>query len=207
MRHASPRARAKRARFRKPERSRPPRLRPCVESIPGLTAHLDRSIQPWTAPASCPGSSRRRAAADAKDLADFGRLVGSWDLDVVYHHDDGRIEHRPGEWHFAWILEGRAIQDVWRVPGAGPGDPLRGYGTTIRVWDPELGAWRVTWVSGLGGGQTSFIASAIAGEIVMESQGEDEIFRWIFSDITTTASTGGPGNAGRRAGAGWSRRK
>lgn len=126
-------------------------------------------------------------AADEKELADFGRLVGSWDLDVAYHRDDGRIEHRPGEWHFAWILEGRAIQDVWRVPGAGPGEPPRGYGTTIRSWDPELDAWRVTWVSGLGGGTTEFIASAIGGEIVMESQGEEEIFRWIFSDITPTS--------------------
>ena len=140
---------------------------PCTRAgeLPGLLAH---------------GS----AATDAKDLADFGRLVGSWDLDVAYHHDDGRIEHRPGEWHFAWILEGRAIQDVWRVPGTGPVDPLRGYGTTIRAWDPELGAWRATWVSGLGGGLTSFIASAVGGEIVMESQGQDEIFRFIFSDIT-----------------------
>ena len=142
-------------------------LAPCAraDGLPGLLAH---------------GS----AAMDAKDLADFGRLVGSWDLDVAWHHDDGRIEHRPGEWHFAWILEGRAIQDVWRVPGAGPGDPPRDYGTTIRAWDPELDAWRVTWVSGLSGGTTAFIASAVGGEIVMESQGEDETFRWIFSDIT-----------------------
>jgi hypothetical protein len=145
----------------------------------------------WAIPACCaragelPGLlAQGSAATDARELADFGRLVGSWDLEVAWHHDDGRIEHRRGEWHFAWILEGRAIQDVWRVPGAGPGDPPRGYGTTIRAWDPELEAWRVTWVSGLGGGATSFIASALGGEIVMESQGEEEVFRWIFSDIT-----------------------
>jgi len=136
-------------------------------------------------PAELPGLvASTPSAPDAEAAKAFGRLVGSWDLDVAYHHEDGRIEHRPGEWHFAWILEGRAIQDVWRVPGAGPADPPRGYGTTIRAWDPELEAWRVTWVSGLGGGTTAFIASAIGGEIVMESQGEEEIFRWIFSDIT-----------------------
>lgn len=128
--------------------------------------------------------AERGSPADAKELAGFGRLVGSWDLDVVYHHEDGRIEHRPGEWHFSWILEGRAIQDVWHVPAVEPGAAPRVYGTTIRAWDPELGAWRVTWVSGLSGGTTSFIASAIAGEIVMESQGEEQISRWIFSDIT-----------------------
>lgn len=120
-------------------------------------------------------------------LRTFGRLVGSWDLDVAYHLADGQVEHRPGEWHFAWILEGRAIQDIWRVPGPEPGSAPRGYGTTLRSWDPELGAWRVTWVSALTGGTTSFIASRAGGEIVMEAQGEADQFRWIFSDITPTS--------------------
>ncbi len=135
------------------------------------------AIQPWQTAGEL---AAHRADADAfpdmKELAAIDSLVGSWDLDVAYHHDDGRIEHQPGEWHFAWILDGRAVQDVWRMPGS--------YGTTIRAWDPDLGAWRGTWVSELSDGTTTFIASAIAGEIVMESQGEEEISRWIFSDIT-----------------------
>jgi hypothetical protein len=39
-------------------------------------------------------------------------------MDGVLHRDEGRYE-APGEIHAAWVLEGRAIQDVWilRTPG------------------------------------------------------------------------------------------
>jgi hypothetical protein len=150
----------------------------------GATA-LWIAIQPWQTAGEIPAlRASADYAADMKELAAIDRLVGSWDLDVAYYHDDGRVEHRPGEWHFAWILDGRTVQDVWRVPATEPRAAPRGYGTTIRAWDPDLGAWRGTWVSELSEGTTTFIASAVAGEIVMESQGEEEIFRWIFSDIT-----------------------
>ena len=120
----------------------------------------------------------------ARELAAFGGLVGSWDVDVAYPRLDGRVEHRPGEWHFAWILEGRAIQDVRRVTSADPAATPLSDGATISAWDPDLGAWRVSWVSGLSGATTSFVASAIGGEIVLESQGEAKVRRRIFSDIT-----------------------
>ena len=77
------------------------------------TAFLWTAFVPCARAAELPGLlASGGPAADGKELAEFGRLVGSWDLDVAYHRDDGRIEHRPGEWHFAWILEGRAIYVV-----------------------------------------------------------------------------------------------
>lgn len=51
-------------------------------------------------------------------MALYGWLIGSWALDVSEHLDDGSARRRPGEWHFGWALEGRAIQDVWIVPPA-----------------------------------------------------------------------------------------
>ncbi len=53
-----------------------------------------------------------------------------------------------GEWHFGWALEGRAVQDVWIVPPRGElrrGDAaanVNSYGTTLRVYDPDIDAWR-----------------------------------------------------------------
>ena len=38
---------------------------------------------------------------------------------------------RNGEWHFGWVLEGRAIQDVWIVPP-------RGNGATAMLWQRQL---------------------------------------------------------------------
>src|SRR5262249_59278496 len=56
-----------------------------------------------------------------------------------------------GRMALRWVLEGRAIQDVWIVPrrGAGRlGDGLSNvnvYGTTLRTYDPRLDAWHIQW--------------------------------------------------------------
>src|SRR5262249_47666711 len=46
----------------------------------------------------------------------YGQFVGDWVLDVTYHRTDGTSQTFAGEWHFGWILDGRAVQDVWMGP-------------------------------------------------------------------------------------------
>jgi hypothetical protein len=58
------------------------------------------------------GPATDRAAA----LALYGRFIGDWDADIVTYTPDGVRHHGQGEIHFGWILEGRAIQDVWMIP-------------------------------------------------------------------------------------------
>ena len=59
----------------------------------------------------------------AAKLALFGRFVGSWDLDWSGRDAAGRPLSARGELHFGWVLGGRAIQDIWIVPGRGqPGE-------------------------------------------------------------------------------------
>ena len=44
----------------------------------------------------------------------FGQFVGDWDIvEARYPQPDGTEIKRKGEIHFGWILDGRAIQDVW----------------------------------------------------------------------------------------------
>jgi len=85
--------------------------------------------------------------ADALML--FGRFVGEWDVDWTAYDGDGRqVANERGEWIFDWVLEGRAVQDVWIIPARGRrGRPSREgeYGTTIRFYDPQLDVWLVTW--------------------------------------------------------------
>ena len=95
----------------------------------------------------------RAADIDAADDL-YGWLIGSWDMDVVHYRVDLRHARRRGEIHFGWVLEGRAVQDVWIMPPRGePRRPRRKrhepamYGTTLRVWDPALRAWRVTYIN------------------------------------------------------------
>jgi len=124
-------------------------------------------------------------AADAphEALATFGRFVGTWDVEVTYHHPDGSSEVRPGEWRWSWILDGRAIQDVWRVPPASDG-PATGYGTTVRLFDPSIGAWHVVWFGAVSRSAFVFRAAQAGDQIVMDAVvGTDEPTRWIFSEI------------------------
>ena len=77
-------------------------------------------------------------------------MVGDWEMDTVYHLPDGTTRKGQGEIHFGWALQGRAIQDVWRIPGRnpdGPDDPSKSlmYGTTLRIYDPGIDAWHIIW--------------------------------------------------------------
>src|SRR5207253_2254127 len=60
--------------------------------------------------------SKRPNAALAPKLRLYGRFVGSWDVDIDYHPAEGAAKHARAEWHFSWVLDGRAVQDVFIFP-------------------------------------------------------------------------------------------
>ena len=74
----------------------------------------------------------------------YGWLVGSWNLEALhYAATDVAPLHIQGEVHFGWVLEGRAIQDVWIMPrvserNANLAKTNNMYGTTLRIWDASI---------------------------------------------------------------------
>jgi hypothetical protein len=127
------------------------------------------------------------AAEYEGEMRTFARLIGSWDLDVTWF-EDGEVRRRAsGEWHFGFVLEGRAIQDVWIVPSRR--DRARGaqpyeYGTSIRFYDPSITAWRSTWMGPRRGVVLQLLAREIGEEIVLEGRdAEGNALRWIFGGI------------------------
>jgi hypothetical protein len=126
------------------------------------------------------------ALADQLQL--FGQFVGSWHLDWSGTDDGGGAAHMQGELHVGWVLGGRAIQDVWIVPGRGrPGEgraPLAFHGSTIRFYDVSIGAWRSTWIEPVNGRVRRFIAEPVDDGILLQSNEENPQLRWRFSDIT-----------------------
>jgi len=128
-------------------------------------------------------------AADGPDpkwreqLMVFGQFVGDWTIDARYPQSDGSSRTGHGSLHMRWILEGRAVQDIWTSE---TGDPPREVpiGTTLRFYDPKIDAWRVVWISPRQDLARTFVARKIRDEIVLEgmtSDGEPE--HWIFSEI------------------------
>ena len=82
----------------------------------------------------------------------YGRLVGDWAVEYTAWDANGKqVVKTTGEWHWGWALDGRAVQDVWIMPGRAerqkPGSPKGEWGTTIRYYDPKIDAWHIVFGS------------------------------------------------------------
>ncbi len=124
----------------------------------------------------------------------YGWLIGSWALDVTRLRDDGSSWRRPGEWHFGWVLEGRAIQDVWIVPPRGPGrhgDAAANgssFGSTLRVYDPRIDAWHIQWTDPVLQAYLTMVGRKEGDDIVQLGRMPDgQQMRWSFSRITPSS--------------------
>jgi hypothetical protein len=130
------------------------------------------------------------ASGRAETMALYAWLIGSWDLDVSEVLEDGSTHRRNGEWHFGWVLEGRAVQDVWIVPARGTrraADATAAreyYGTTLRVYDPAIAAWHIQWTDPVVQVYLRMIGRREGRDIVQ--LGKDEagnLRRWSFCEI------------------------
>lgn len=140
-------------------------------------------------------SSDGPAADRARGLALYAWLPGRWALEVILRRSDGSAERKSGFVSADWVLQGRAVQDVFAVPGLF-------YGTTLRVYDANLDAWHCHWSDPLHQVYFRMIGRARGDEIINEGPEPEELarvygmtvnpgkpatLRWIFSDITDGA--------------------
>ena len=100
----------------------------------------------------------------------FEKLIGSWAIDYIESNNSISIK---GEWHFSWVLEGMAIQDVIILPDYE-------YGTSLRIYNPDTHAWDVAY------GYTGKIIRLEAkkqDEMIMLTFVNDERRKWVFTNI------------------------
>jgi hypothetical protein len=116
----------------------------------------------------------------------YGQLVGSWAVDNRYlDQRDGDWHEVPAAWHFGWILDGLGVQDVLVGPAQADPEGQRGIGTTVRVYDPRMDAWRVSWFGATSGEFCTLIGRPDGGGILQEGSGTDgRPIRWRFTDIS-----------------------
>jgi hypothetical protein len=147
-----------------------------------------RQHQNFTTLLAAPGRS-----PEIPESADvYGWLVGSWQLEVIHYAGvDVSGQHIGAEAHFGWVLEGRAIQDVWIMPccsdrHSGLSKMNNMYGTTLRIWEPSIQAWHIRWINPVSGHQESQIGRRIGDEIVQVGARPDGTpTRWRFTEITS----------------------
>ena len=136
------------------------------------------------------------ASGPAPDVADdmmvFGRLVGSWDIAYTAYLDSGKTLTATCEWNWAWVLDGRAVQDVWVCPSRAERkrNPKPGgeWGTTVRMYDPKRDVWKVVFVGPAYANMNTLTAHAQGAVIVQDGTGGDgQPVHWNFTDITPTS--------------------
>ena len=113
----------------------------------------------------------------------WDRFVGTWDCDFGFHLPDGTVRHTPGELEFGWVLDGRAIQDLWiTYPKAGESE--RGIGTSLRFFDDKARTWRVIFVSPQHNAVLSVEGGLEGDRIVLRGEDADgSRLRWSFNEI------------------------
>jgi hypothetical protein len=128
----------------------------------------------------------------AAKLVLYAWLVGRWQFDITTTPEDGTTHRGQGEIHAGWVLQGRAIQDVWMIPRLSDRRPdnaqLPGagnwYGTTLRIYDASIDGWRILWNDPATGFFSQQIGRARGADIVQTGQDpRGGSSRWTFSEI------------------------
>jgi uncharacterized protein len=167
-----------------------------VVEYPGVWRRVERASQD-----DPPSRSERSdvvldgllASGPHPDLADqlrlFGQFVGDWDAEWTGYQADTDIgQTAKGEIHFAWALDGRAIQDVWNFPARQEqrrGLPLDEWGSTLRYFDARRQQWTICFATPVNAATLLMTARGVGEEIWAQGVNlKGQPLRWIFSQIT-----------------------
>jgi hypothetical protein len=129
------------------------------------------------------------APAYAQRMELFGRLVGSWRADVRFFDEQtDSWREFTDEWIFAYTLGGRAVQDVLVARDSATG-AVESRGSTIRVYDAAIGAWRVSWFGAAAGDFCTLVANPHRRYGIRQdgTQTDGRPIRWNFSNITDSS--------------------
>ena len=157
-----------------------------AEGAHAVSALEQSDLQPdgFTGALISSGSSAELGqAADA-----FAWLIGGWAGDVKDIDEDGSVRTGTGEWWFSWVLEGRAVQDVWIVPRRAQRmertqTANNRYGSTIRYFDRKADLWRIVWVNPVSGALSTLQGKRTGNRFVLEGTTGGTPIRWTFEDI------------------------
>jgi hypothetical protein len=114
----------------------------------------------------------------------FGRLVGTWDGEYTMFSKDGKTTQSSGEWIFGWVMDGRAMQDLFIIHPSEAGKE-RYIGSSLRYFDPKSQTWSVIFVDPEYGSVQTVTGGAVADDriVLLSKDTDDKKSRWSFDDI------------------------
>ena len=114
--------------------------------------------------------SKNKNPALPEEFDFFGKLIGSWQIDYIDNSNSRIIK---GEWHFSWVLEGMAIQDVIILPDFE-------CGTTLRVYNPVTHAWDIAYCYT---GRIMRFEARRQDDMIVLTSIDDKRRKWVFAKI------------------------
>jgi len=124
----------------------------------------------------------------------YGRVIGSWKGELHNHMFGAPARTSSIEVSFGWVLEGRAVEDVWITPARGERSPpspsnFNWYGSTLRVFDPARQSWRAVWTDPASQLHIELEGRSIGEDVVQLGTRDGQPIRWTFSDIRDDSFT------------------
>ncbi|HKO53251.1 MAG TPA: hypothetical protein VJV79_36325 [Polyangiaceae bacterium] len=124
----------------------------------------------------------------------YARVIGSWTGELSRYQDGKRVASASVEAHFSWVLEGRAVQDVWITPArvdreSGADAGFNWYGSTLRVFDPSASAWNTVWTDPVSQLRIELVGRRVGDEIVQIGTRGGRPIRWTFSELEPDSFT------------------
>lgn len=118
------------------------------------------------------------------EAALFDHFVGAWDVEYSILGPGESARRFSGELLFGWILDGRALQDIWVAYPAPGSKEERTLGTSVRFFDPSARKWRVVFVAPSFGSISQLEGGAEGERIVLHGSDTDgAMLRWSFDEI------------------------
>ncbi|MDH6235347.1 hypothetical protein [Cryobacterium sp. CG_9.6] len=119
----------------------------------------------------------------------FGRLVGSWAAKGSrLNEETGEWSERTFVWQMAFILDGRAVQDIEIETNDAHPAGRETVATAIRVYDALAGAWRVSYFAPTLGEYCHLVATPYRLGIRQDGTRTDgKPIRWNFTSITANS--------------------
>jgi hypothetical protein len=123
--------------------------------------------------------------AKAPERAMFDRMIGSWDVTYEIYDKDGKVRRLPGQVTYGWILDGKALQEIWSDLD---GKQVKPYATTIGYSDAKHGRWTAAWIYPAAGMPTIVSGGVENGRLVLTGHDQDgALQRWSIDGVQADA--------------------
>jgi hypothetical protein len=152
--------------------------------LASLSAHgeVPATAAPPDLAAALKATSPHPALGDQAQVV--GRLIGTWDVEYTTFAKDGTADRRTGEFIVEWVMDGRAIQDLWIVHPSGKRKEREVY-TDLHWFDAKSRTWRSAFVDPEHGSVARFTGGPVGNDryVLQTPDFGSNQTRWSFYDI------------------------